>query len=109
MIMAREQFQTLTEPMYYILLALMEECCGVDIMEKVDTISAGRVKVGPGTLYAMLSKFEENHIIVKTAEVGRKKSYVITDLGKRMVRKEYERVCTMAEDGERYFKKKDLT
>ena len=52
--MAREQFQTLTEPMYYILLSLMEECCGVDIMEKVETISAGRVKVGPGTLYAML-------------------------------------------------------
>lgn len=31
--MAREQFQTLTEPMYYILMALSEECCGVDIME----------------------------------------------------------------------------
>ena len=89
--MAREQFQTLTEPMYYILLSLMEECCGVDIMEKVETISAGRVKVGPGTLYAMLSKFEENHIIVKTAEIGRRKSYVITDLGKEMVEKEYKR------------------
>ena len=24
----------MTEPMYYILLALTEECCGVDIMEK---------------------------------------------------------------------------
>ena len=106
--MAREQFQTLTEPMYYILLSLMEECCGVDIMEKVETISAGRVKVGPGTLYAMLSKFEENHIIVKTAEIGRRKSYVITDLGKEMVEKEYKRLRIMAEDGERYFIKKDL-
>ena len=28
--MAREQFQTLTEPMYYILLALTRECCGVE-------------------------------------------------------------------------------
>ena len=106
--MAREQFQTLTEPMYYILLSLMEECCGVDIMEKVETISAGRVKVGPGTLYAMLSKFEENHIIVKTAESRRRKSYVITDLGKEMVEKEYKRLRIMAEDGERYFRKKDL-
>ena len=57
--MAREQFQTLTEPMYYILIALSEECCGVDIMEKVQKISGGRVKVGPGTLYTMLSKFED--------------------------------------------------
>ena len=46
--MAREQFQTLTEPMYYILLALLEECCGVDIMEKVKKISKGRVKVRAG-------------------------------------------------------------
>ena len=63
--MAREQFQTLTEPMYYILIALSEECCGVDIMEKVQKISGGRVKVGPGTLYTMLSKFEENQIICR--------------------------------------------
>ena len=66
--MAREQFQTLTEPMYYILIALSEECCGVDIMEKVQKISGGRVKVGPGTLYTMLSKFEENQIIFRTKE-----------------------------------------
>ena len=42
-VMAREQFQTLTEPMYYILLALTEECCGVDIMEKVRQISGGNL------------------------------------------------------------------
>ena len=66
--MAREQLQTLTEPMYYILLALTQECCGVDIMEKVKTISHGRVKVGPGTLYAMLARFEGECIIEKTFE-----------------------------------------
>lgn len=97
--MAREQFQTLTEPMYYILLALTEECCGVDIMEKVKTISRGRVLVGPGTLYAMLAKFEENDIISLTASEGRKKSYVITDLGREMLQKEYERLLVMVEDG----------
>ena len=97
--MAREQFQTLTEPMYYILLALTEECCGVDIMEKVKTISRGRVLVGPGTLYAMLAKFEENDIIRLTASEGRRKSYVITDTGREMVKKEYERLKIMVEDG----------
>ena len=80
--MAREQFQTLTEPMYYILMALSEECCGVDIMERVRQISGGRVKVGPGTLYTMLSKFEENQIISLTKEEGRRKSYVITEHGR---------------------------
>ena len=41
--MARKQFQTLSEPMYYILLALTSECCGVDIMKKVEEISKGRI------------------------------------------------------------------
>jgi DNA-binding PadR family transcriptional regulator len=101
--MAREQLQTLTEPMYYILLALTEECCGVDIMERVETISHGRVHVGPGTLYAMLSRFEEKRIIRRTAEEGRRKSYIITDMGKEMLRKEYERLRIMEEDGRSVF------
>lgn len=102
--MAREQFQTLTEPMYYILLALTEECCGVDIMEKVKTISHGRVLVGPGTLYAMLAKFEENGVIRLTASEGRRKSYVITDMGREMLKKEFERLKIMVEEGSSYLK-----
>lgn len=103
--MAREQFQTLTEPMYYILIALSEECCGVDIMEKVQKISGGRVKVGPGTLYTMLSKFEENQIIFRTKEEGRRKSYVITEHGKKLLQEEHERLCIMLADWNGYFDK----
>ena len=33
--MAREKFQTLTEQMFYILLCLQRECCGVDVMDRV--------------------------------------------------------------------------
>lgn len=100
--MAREQFQTLTEPMYYILLALTEECCGVDIMEKVKEISHGRVLVGPGTLYAMLAKFEENGVIQMTTSEGRRKSYVITVIGREMLQKEYNRLMIMVEDGKSF-------
>lgn len=85
--------------MYYILIALTEECCGVDIMEKVQRISKGRVKVGPGTLYAMLSKFEDNGIIRRTAEDGRRKSYVITEYGMEMLRAEYDRLQMLVRDG----------
>ena len=98
--MAREQFQTLTEPMYYILLALTEECCGVDIMEKVKTISKGRVLVGPGTLYAMLARFEENGIVKMTTAEGRRKSYIITEIGREMLQREYDRLMVMVKDGE---------
>ena len=97
--MAREQLQTLTEPMYYILLALTNECCGVDIMAKVKELSKDRVSVGPGTLYAMLARFDDMGLIKLTVSDGRKKSYIITELGLNELRKEYNRLKQMVEDG----------
>jgi DNA-binding PadR family transcriptional regulator len=61
--MPREALKTLSEPMYYVLLSLTEERCGIEIMSRVDEISGGRVSIGPGTLYTMLSKFESNGLI----------------------------------------------
>lgn len=97
--MARETFQTLSEPMYYVLLALCNECCGVDIMKLVEHLSKGRVKVGPGTLYAMLDKFLMNGLIIETRCEGRKRSYIITDYGRELLQKEYQRLQQMVADG----------
>lgn len=91
--------------MYYILLALTQECCGVDIMEKVKQISNNRISVGPGTLYAMLAKFEEMGIIRPTAYKERRKSYIITDKGRHELQKEYQRLQTLTADGAFYFEK----
>lgn len=104
--MAREQFQNLTEPMYYILMALLKEKCGVDIMEAVSEISKGRVKVGPGTLYALLGKFEKEGIIRETEVQGRKRSYIITEKGQELLLEEYNRLITMVRDGEFYMEGK---
>ena len=101
--MPREKFQALTEQMFYILLCLKDECCGMDIMSRVDQLTLGRVRVGPGTLYAMLAKFEEKGIIRLTAADGRRKSYVITDEGKIELQKEFERLKTLVSDGAFYF------
>ena len=100
--MPREQFQNLTEPMYYSLMSLMKERCGVDIMEAVLEISRGRVKVGPGTLYTLLGKFQKENMIRETEVVGRKRSYIITDYGKEILRDEYRRLETMVEDGKSF-------
>ncbi|MBU3110619.1 PadR family transcriptional regulator [Clostridium lacusfryxellense] len=97
--MAREQFQNLTEPMYYILMSLLKEMCGVDIMEAVANISKGRIKVGPGTLYALLAKFEKEDMIRETKVEGRRRSYIITDKGKRTLQDEYGRLIIMVNDG----------
>lgn len=97
--MARETLQTLSEPMYYILLALLEERCGVDIMKKVEEISHGRIKVGPGTSYALLDKFMKEGVIQETKVEGRKRSYLITEHGKELLLKEYQRLQQMIEEG----------
>ena len=84
--------------MFYILLCLQKEVCGIDIMVMVSVISNGRVSIGPGTLYAMLQKFEDNEIIEKTREENRKKWYLITDAGKQMLEDELKRLESMLSD-----------
>ena len=100
--MPREQFQNLTEPMYYILISLIEERCGVDIMASVEEISKGRVKVGPGTLYALLGRFEKEGIIRETEVVGRKRSYIITNKGLEILKDEYNRLIVLVKDGKSF-------
>jgi len=72
--MAREQLKNLTEPMYYILLTLTTPQHGYGIMQEVDRRTEGRVKIGAGTLYNLLSRFEEEDIIAQVSEENRKKS-----------------------------------
>lgn len=100
--MAREQFQTLSEQMYYILLALWEPQCGADISRQVSTLSGGRIRIGPGTLYTLLARFEKQQIISETGNEGRKRYYVITNKGKQMLRTEYLRLQSLVRDGAQY-------
>ena len=101
--MPRAKFQTLTEQMFYILLCLKEECCGMDIMDKVPAMTGGRVKVGPGTLYNLLEQFEEAGMIRLTRAEGRRRSYILTDRGIDMLQGEYRRLNSQLTDYCRIF------
>ena len=103
--MPREKFSTLTEQMFYVLLALTEECCGMDIMAKVSRITDGRVAVGSGTLYNLLEQFSEEGIIRLTKTEGKKRSYIITAKGAALLEKEYARIQQQARDYEALVKK----
>ena len=96
--MPREKFQTLTEQMFYILLCLRKECCGMDIMAEVSEITDGRVSVGPGTLYNLLEQFTQAGMIRETKVEGRKKSYILTQKGAVTLREEFERLRKQAAD-----------
>jgi len=98
---AREKFRTLTEQMFYILLCLHEERRGVDILEMVRTLTDGRVTVGSGTLYDLLELFTKEGFIRETKAEGRRRSYIITDKGREMLEKEYDRIRRQAADFDR--------
>ena len=102
--MAREKFHTLTEQMFYILLALGSECCGVDIMERVSAMTEGRVAIGPGTLYSLLESFVAEGFIRETGVEGRKRSYILTLRGRLRLEEEVRRLRQQAEDFDRYGK-----
>ena len=99
--MARTKYKTLTEQMFYILICLKEECCGIDIMEIVSDMTDGRVTLGPGTLYALLGDFVKQGFIRETAVDGRKRSYIITDHGRSVLQEEYERLKAQVTDYEK--------
>ena len=101
--MPRLKFQTLTEQMFYILLCLKDECCGIDIMDKVSQMTDGRVKVGSGTLYNLLEQFLDSGMIIQTKAEGRRRSYVLMEKGREVLANEYNRLCTQAEDYRKMF------
>lgn len=96
--MPREKFQTLTEQMFYVLLCLRTECYGMDILDRVPTMTNGRVHVGSGTLYNLLEQFAQAGMIRETKVEGRRRSYILTEKGREVLDKEYQRICAQAED-----------
>ena len=96
--MAREKFKTLTEQMFYVLLCLKRECYGMDILDRVPSMTNGRVTVGSGTLYNLLEQFLEMGMIRETKVEGRRRSYILTPVGEDTLRKEYERLAAQIAD-----------
>ena len=101
--MARLKFQTLTEQMFYILLCLQTECCGIDLMDRVQELTEGRVQVGSGTLYNLLEQFLSAEMIRETKAEGRRRSYILTDKGRDILQKERSRLLMQVADYDRIF------
>lgn len=91
----------LTEPMFYVLMSfLRREMCGIEIAEFVAQKTCGRVRLGPGTLYTLLGKFQEEQLIEETQVEGRKRTYRLTEKGHKVYLEELERLKTCVRDGE---------
>ena len=93
----------LTEAVYYILLSLLESLHGYGIIQNVEQLSGGRVRLAAGTLYGAINTLlEKGWITALTGEAdSRKKEYIITETGREMLQKELQRLTELLENGKR--------
>ncbi|WNC13322.1 PadR family transcriptional regulator [Brevibacillus brevis] len=96
--MDRDRHLPLTETVYYILLALAEPAHGYLIMQKVEELSGGQVRMAAGTLYGAIENLVKLKFIQPVAsEDSRRKVYAITDEGLRILRLDLERMKHMVQ------------
>ncbi len=92
------KFSPLTEATFYILLALQKPNHGYGIIKDVETITKGRLKLAPGTLYGVIQKLLKNKLIklLSVEESNKnKKEYVSTEKGNQLIQFEIKRLREM--------------
>lgn len=91
--MNRDPNLPLTETTYYILLSLFEPAHGYVILQKVEKLSDGEVRLAAGTLYGALENLEKQKMICQIpSQDRRRKVYGITERGRTIFILEYERM-----------------
>lgn len=91
----------LTEPMFYVLMSFLKrDMCGIDVTEFVERKTGGRVRLGPGTLYTLLAKFQDEGLIQETEVEGRKRTYRLTPKGRDAYLEELNRLRACVGDAE---------
>jgi len=100
----------LTEAVYYIMLSLLQPRHGYGIIQNVEALSHGRVRLAAGTLYGAINTLLEKNWIRALPEEkdSRKKEYIITDMGRQMLSEELARLRELLENGTRIMEENKL-
>ena len=88
----RKVYVPMTETGFYILLCLQEPNHGYGIVQKVETLTDGEIRLTPGTMYGSLSKMEKDGLIQFVRAEEKRKLYCITDLGREVLDLELSRI-----------------
>lgn len=95
------KYTPLTEAFFYILLAVRKPNHGYGIIQEVDSLTAGRIILGPGTLYGAIQALQKKdwiRIYSVDTKSRKKKEYIITDLGKKIFLTEKMRLNELLEN-----------
>lgn len=94
--MNRDKNLPLTETVYYVLLALIEPAHGYAIMQRVEELSGGQVRLAAGTMYGAIENLLKKKLITSLlSDDPRRKIYAISDLGKKVLYADYKRMLNM--------------
>lgn len=88
----KKVYVPMTETGFYILLCLRKESHGYGIVQKVESLTEGALKLSPGTMYGSLSKMEKDGLIRFVREEDKRKIYIITELGEQVLDLEMKRI-----------------
>ena len=82
----------MTETAFYILLCLRRPNHGYGVVQAVERLTAGAIRLAPGTMYGSLSKMEKDGVIRFVREEEKRKIYQITPLGEELLQLELQRI-----------------
>lgn len=83
--------KSLTYPMS-ILLSLKEKRHGYEIMQYVEALTNGRVKISLGTLYSLWARFKDNGYVDLVSDDSNKKTYILSKLGNGILNNKIQRL-----------------
>jgi DNA-binding PadR family transcriptional regulator len=95
---AVKKYLPMTETMFFILLSLQQEHHGYGIMQHVKQITNNRIILGAGTIYNSFSRLEKDGLIKVLSEEDRRKIYIATALGRKILKVEAERLVELYEN-----------
>lgn len=94
----KKVYMPMTETSFYILMCLQQEMHGYNIVQKLEAITKGSLRLSPGTLYGSLSKMNRDGLIELVREEEKRRIYRITPLGREVLEIEMKRIARLYEN-----------
>lgn len=88
----KKVYVPMTETAFFILLCLRRPNHGYGIVQMVEKMTDGEIRLTPGTMYGSLSKMEKDRVIRFVREEEKRKLYQITELGTEILQLECKRI-----------------